>query len=354
MMSLDKSYFNSIRLDTYRHKFYSIEAVDRLLVDIRSQADSLNRELEASGRKLAEAQQTAETLTDENRDLLSKGQALSQEIISLREDLKAAEAVVVDKEALRAEIIGQANAEADELLSAARAEAEQCVTSARSEAEQCITSARTEAEQCLSAAKAKADELLLTARTEAEERVTSARAEAEQRITSARAEAEQCVTSARSEAEQCITSARTEAEQCLSAAKAKADELLSAARTEAEERVATAKAEAEKRVTEASEEAEEMRSEADAEAQSVRCAAKAEREKLLRRVRLQCENSAVALEEAFSTAREYHSESLTRIDAAWKQLLRSLPEAEGDEETPPDLAQKINRIVQELEDLESV
>ena len=288
MMSLDKSYFNSIRLDTYRHKFYSIEAVDRLLVDIRSQADSLNRELEASGRKLAEAQQTAETLTDENRDLLSKGQALSQEIISLREDLKAAEAVVVDKEALRAEIIGQANAEADELLSAARAEAEQCVTSARSEAEQCITSARTEAEQCLSAAKAKADELL------------------------------------------------------------------SAARTEAEERVATAKAEAEKRVTEASEEAEEMRSEADAEAQSVRCAAKAEREKLLRRVRLQCENSAVALEEAFSTAREYHSESLTRIDAAWKQLLRSLPEAEGDEETPPDLAQKINRIVQELEDLESV
>lgn len=288
MMSLDKSYFNSIRLDTYRHKFYSIEAVDRLLVDIRSQADSLNRELEASGRKLAEAQQTAETLTDENRDLLSKGQALSQEIISLREDLKAAEAVVVDKEALRAEIIGQANAEADELLSAARAEAEQCVTSARSEAEQCITSARTEAEQCLSAAKAKADELL------------------------------------------------------------------SAARTEAEERVATAKAEAEKCVTEASAEAEEMRSEADAEAQSVRCAAKAEREKLLRRVRLQCENSAVALEEAFSTAREYHSESLTRIDAAWKQLLRSLPEAEGDEETPPDLAQKINRIVQELEDLESV
>ena len=288
MMSLDKSYFNSIRLDTYRHKFYSIEAVDRLLVDIRSQADSLNRELEASGRKLAEAQQTAETLTDENRDLLSKGQALSQEIISLREDLKAAEAVVVDKEALRAEIIGQANAEADELLSAARAEAEQCVTSARSEAEQCITSAKTEAEQCLSAAETKADELL------------------------------------------------------------------SAARTEAEERVATAKAEAEKCVTEASAEAEEMRSEADAEAQSVRCAAKAEREKLLRRVRLQCENSAVALEEAFSTAREYHSESLTRIDAAWKQLLRSLPEAEGDEETPPDLAQKINRIVQELEDLESV
>ena len=96
-MSLDKSYFNSIRLDTFRHRFYSVEAVDRLLVDIRAQADAMNRELEASARKLSEAQQTAETLTEENRDLLSKGQALSQEIISLREDLKAAEAVVVDK-----------------------------------------------------------------------------------------------------------------------------------------------------------------------------------------------------------------------------------------------------------------
>jgi cell division septum initiation protein DivIVA len=299
MMSLDKSYFNSIRLDTYRHKFYSVEAVDRLLVDIRSQADTLNRDLESSNRKLAEAQQTAESLTEENKDLLSKGQALSQEIVSLREDLKAAEAVVVEKEAIRAEIIGEANAEADELLSAARAEAE----------------------QCLSEAKAEADRLL---------------------------------SDARSEAEQCVTSAKAEAEQCLSEAKAEADGILSNSRAEAEQRIASARAEAEKCVTEASEEAEEMRSEADAEAQSVRRAAKAEHDMLLRRVRLQCENSAVALEEAFSTAREYHSESLSRIDTAWKQLLRSLPDAEGDEETPPDLAAKINRIVRELEDLESV
>ena len=276
-MSLDKSYFNSIRLDTFRHKFYSVEAVDRLLVDIRSQADSMNRELEASARQLEEAQKTAQTLTEENADLLSKGQALSQEILSLREDLKAAEAVVVDKEALRAEIIGQANTEAEEILAAARAEAERCVAAAKAEAEQCVTSARSEAEQC--------------------------------------------VTSARAEAEQCIASAKAEAEKC---------------------------------VSEASEEAEELRSEADAEAQSVRRAAKAERENLLSRVRMQCENSAVALEEAFTTAREFHSESLSRIDTAWKQLLRSLPEAEGDDETPPDLAAKINRIVQELEDLESV
>ena len=188
-MSLDKSYFNSIRLDTFRHRFYSVEAVDRLLVDIRAQADTMNRELEASARKLSAAQQSAETLTEENRDLLLKGQALSQEIISLREDLKAAEAVVVDKEALRAEIIGQANAEAEELL-----------TGARADAELCVATAQTEAEQCLKAAK-----------TEAEERIASACAEAEQNITSAKAEAEQCVTSAKAEAEQRIASAKAEA-----------------------------------------------------------------------------------------------------------------------------------------------
>ena len=199
-MALDKSYFNSIRLDTFRHKFYSVEAVDRLLVDIRSQADSMNRELGATAGKLAEAQRTAEDLTEENRDLRAKGQALSQEIISLREDLKTAEAVVVEKEALRAEIIGQANAEADELLSAARTEAEQRITSARAEAEKCVASARAEAEQCLAAAK-----------TEAERLLSSAKSEAGQRIAAARTEAEQCLASAKNEAEQCVSAAKAEA-----------------------------------------------------------------------------------------------------------------------------------------------
>ena len=220
-MSLDKAYFNSIRLDTYRRKFYSVDAVDRLLVDIRSQADAMNRELDTATKKLAEEQQTASALKEENRDLLSKGQALSQEIVSLREDLKAAEAVVVDKEALRAEVLANAGAEAEQILAEARAEAEK------------------------------------------------------------------------------------------------------------------------------------IRGEAAAEAKAMRDSAAAEGEKLIRRVRLQCENAAVALEEAFSTAREFHSESIARIDASWNQLLRSLPDAEEDEETPPDLTAKINRIVQELEDLEN-
>ena len=221
-MALDKAYFNAIRLDTYRRKFYSVDAVDRLLVDIRSQADTLNRELDTARRSLAEEQQTGISLKEENRDLLSKGQTLSQEIVSLREDLKTAEAVVVDKEALRAEVLAEAGAEAEQIIAKARSEAE------------------------------------------------------------------------------------------------------------------------------------EIRVEAENEAKTLRNSAAAEGDKLLRQVRIQCENAAVALEEAFSTAREFHSESISRIDIAWKQLLRSLPDVKEDEETLPDLSAKINRIVQELEDLEQI
>ena len=89
-MDLDRSYFNSIRLNTHRGKFYDVEAVDRLLVDIRSRADSLNREVIAAREKLAESERTSEALREENNELFLKGQALSQEILSLREDLRAA------------------------------------------------------------------------------------------------------------------------------------------------------------------------------------------------------------------------------------------------------------------------
>ena len=91
-MELDRSYFNSIRLNTHRGKFYDVEAVDRLLVDIRSRADALNKEVYASREKLAEAEKTAEALREENNELFLKGQALSQEILALREELRAAQA----------------------------------------------------------------------------------------------------------------------------------------------------------------------------------------------------------------------------------------------------------------------
>ena len=91
-MELDRNYFNSIRLNTHRGKYYDVEAVDRLLVDIRSKADTLTKEVLSAREKLAEAERTAETLRDENADLFLKGQALSQEILSLREELRAAQA----------------------------------------------------------------------------------------------------------------------------------------------------------------------------------------------------------------------------------------------------------------------
>ena len=90
-MELDRNYFNQIRLNTRRGKFYDIEAVDRLLVDIRSRADSMNREYASVCQKLAEALQIVDTLREENTDLFMKGQALSQEVLTLRDELKAAQ-----------------------------------------------------------------------------------------------------------------------------------------------------------------------------------------------------------------------------------------------------------------------
>ncbi len=90
-MILDKSYFNSIRLDTIRKKYYDADTVDRLLVDIRSKADAMNREYVEMKAGFTEAEKAAETLREENEDLRRKGQTLSQEILSLREDLRAAQ-----------------------------------------------------------------------------------------------------------------------------------------------------------------------------------------------------------------------------------------------------------------------
>ena len=90
-MDLDRTYFNSIRLNTHRGKYYDVDAVDRLLVDIRSKADLLMKEVRTSREQHAEAEKTVDALRDENTDLFLKGQALSQEILALREELRAAQ-----------------------------------------------------------------------------------------------------------------------------------------------------------------------------------------------------------------------------------------------------------------------
>lgn len=80
-MALDRNYFNSIDLSPIKRKFYDITAVDNLLVDIRKQAEMINHRFE----DMQTAWETAKTSRDE---YLMKGQALSQEIIVLRNELE--------------------------------------------------------------------------------------------------------------------------------------------------------------------------------------------------------------------------------------------------------------------------
>lgn len=80
-MALDRNYFNSIDLSPIKRRFYDITAVDNLLVDIRKQAELISHRYEDMQAEL----ETAKTSRDE---YLMKGQALSQEIIVLRNELE--------------------------------------------------------------------------------------------------------------------------------------------------------------------------------------------------------------------------------------------------------------------------
>ena len=91
-MALDRNYFNNIELEPLRRKFYDIEAVDALLVDIRSKAQMMNREAQALREKAANAEAVISTLRAENKELFKKGEELSREVTALRADLEAARA----------------------------------------------------------------------------------------------------------------------------------------------------------------------------------------------------------------------------------------------------------------------
>ena len=146
-MYLDKNYFNSIRLDTVRKKFYNADAVDRLLVDIRSKADIMTRELHEAKAGFDEAEKAAESLREENEDLRKKGKALSLEILSLREELKTAQLQSREEqdpaELVRGEVEEQVRLECSEMLEQAKAQAEEILAEANAK---------------LSEANAKADE----------------------------------------------------------------------------------------------------------------------------------------------------------------------------------------------------
>ena len=91
-MALDRNYFNNIELEPLRRKFYDIEAVDALLVDIRSKAEMMNREAEALRAKAANAEAVISSLRAENEELFKKGEELSREVTALRGDLEEARA----------------------------------------------------------------------------------------------------------------------------------------------------------------------------------------------------------------------------------------------------------------------
>ena len=91
-MALDRNYFNNIELEPLRRKFYDIEAVDALLVDIRSKAEMMNREAEALREKAANAEAVISSLRAENEELFKKGEELSREVTALRSDLEEARA----------------------------------------------------------------------------------------------------------------------------------------------------------------------------------------------------------------------------------------------------------------------
>lgn len=83
-MALDRNYFNSIKLDPIKRKYYDIYAVDNLLVDIRRQAELMNHRYEELRAEL-------EARSAEKEDCRKKGQILSEEIVTLRATLKEAE-----------------------------------------------------------------------------------------------------------------------------------------------------------------------------------------------------------------------------------------------------------------------
>ena len=63
-MALDREYFNSIDLKPVRKKFYPVEDVDALLVDIRKNALAANDELESLKKQLAESEKKRAEMGD--------------------------------------------------------------------------------------------------------------------------------------------------------------------------------------------------------------------------------------------------------------------------------------------------
>ena len=83
-MALDSAFFNAIDLTTYKGKYYEIREVDSLLVNVRREADLLEE-------RVKKAEEDAAAMEKKAFDYRAKGQALSREILALREQLREAQ-----------------------------------------------------------------------------------------------------------------------------------------------------------------------------------------------------------------------------------------------------------------------
>ena len=158
-MALDRTYFNSIKLDPVKRKYYDIYAVDNLLVDIRRQAELMNRRYE-------ELRNEIETAGAGQEELRKKGQILSEEILALREKLQKAELAAAESETKLAEAekkaaeAGQKAADAEQRAAEAEEKtsaAEQMRLAAEQKAEAVERKAE-EAQKAASAAEKRASE----------------------------------------------------------------------------------------------------------------------------------------------------------------------------------------------------
>lgn len=116
----------------------------------------------------------------------------------------------------RDSILAEAEAKARELVGNAQAEANQTLTDARAESEGMVADANTQANKLVVDAQERSDAMMLTAETEAAATVDSAQRQAEDTTSRARAEAERTVDDAEALYDRMLTEARSEQQRMVS------------------------------------------------------------------------------------------------------------------------------------------
>ena len=112
-MDLDKSFFENIKIESVRGKFYRKQDVDSLLKDIESKAEITQKDNEILTLKLENIERKIQQLGDVN----DTARGLAQDIVA------------------------EANGEAEKLLSSASAAADKIIEKARQEAESIVAEA---------------------------------------------------------------------------------------------------------------------------------------------------------------------------------------------------------------------